>query len=451
MISNYRSLAIETLEIGTLAFIASAINSKHLPVKIVWITTLLGLCFAIVYFCVLSIIDYLSYDTITSVYTINERESQFPTISFCSQIDRNFQIKILTFAFNKNEYSQDWQNHLSYYRDFRFGTCYRFNSGYNWTNQSIPIKNLKYSGFYDGFRFELYSNTTQDYGQLIVYIHNHTETPVTLDNKGFFISSGSYNYFRFNRLYDQKLEIPYNDCYKNVSESMFNKTIINTLKKQANRGYTQDSCIPLCRSLLYNELTQCNCTLPNVDTDVAFCLFSPFNTEDQRKCVRTFLDSFDVQICFDNYCPLECDQFTYDVTLNSQAVVANGNISNFNWFNDHPNNYAFLKYENFSKNFYSIYVYTEHLKYTYIYQTPKIEMFGLISGIGGILGLFLGISCISTIEIFEISFKLANAYFISKFGFKKVSKNSLGINQTVMNNNQTQSYNNGNDNGFYSV
>lgn len=76
-------------------------------------------------------------------------------------------------------------------------------------------------------------------------------------------------------------------------------------------------------------------------------------------------------------------------------------------------------------------------------------MFGLISGIGGILGLFLGISCISLTEVFEISFKLANAYFISNFGFKKVSKNSLGINQTVSNNNQTQSNNNGN--GFSPV
>ncbi len=223
------------------------------------------------------------------------------------------------------------------------------------------------------------------------------------------------------------------------------------LNQQAIRGYTQDSCIPLCRSLLYNELTQCNCTLPNVDNDVAFCLFRNGMNSYQHECTRKFLDSFDVQICFDMYCPLECDQFTYDVILNSQAVVANGNISNFNWFNDHPNNYAFQTYENFSKNFYSIYVYTEHLKYTYIYQTPKIEMFGLISGLGGVVGLFLGISCISTIEIFEISFKLAHAYFISKFFIKTISNKNFGNNHTVSNNQISQSNNNGNDNGFSPV
>ena len=48
-------------------------------------------------------------------------------------------------------------------------------------------------------------------------------------NKGHFIESGSFNYFRIKPTYDQKLELPYNNCYKNVSKSHYNQTIINYL------------------------------------------------------------------------------------------------------------------------------------------------------------------------------------------------------------------------------
>ena len=35
---------------------------------------------------------------------------------------------------------------------------------------------------------------------------------------------GSENYFVIDRIYHKKLEHPYNDCYINVSDSLFNKT-----------------------------------------------------------------------------------------------------------------------------------------------------------------------------------------------------------------------------------
>jgi hypothetical protein len=49
-----------------------------------------------------------------------------------------------------------------------------------------------------------------------------------------------------------------------------------------------------------------------------------------------------------------------------------------------------------------VYVYYEDLKYTLISQSPKTDTLSLISNIGGILGLLLGISFLSFIEILEI-------------------------------------------------
>ena len=54
----------------------------------------------------------------------------------------------------------EWQNHLQPYTDLTYGRCYRFNSGFNWSNQSIPIKKSTKSGLYNGFWFNFYFNST---------------------------------------------------------------------------------------------------------------------------------------------------------------------------------------------------------------------------------------------------------------------------------------------------
>jgi len=71
----------------------------------------------------------------------------------------------------------------------------------------------------------------------------------------------------------------------------------------------------------------------------------------------------------------------------------------------------FQTYENVSKTYYLINAYYEDSKYTLISQQPKIELFGLISNLGGILGLFIGFSFISCLELIEILAELIYVYF----------------------------------------
>ena len=56
-------------------------------------------------------------------------------------------------------------------------------------------------------------------------------------------------------------------------------------------------------------------------------------------------------------------------------------------------------------------IYYNELKYTLISEEPKTEIFNFISNIGGILGLFLGVSFLSIIEIFEIIFEIIFIFF----------------------------------------
>jgi hypothetical protein len=85
------------------------------------------------------------------------------------------------------------------------------------------------------------------------------------------------------------------------------------------------------------------------------------------------------------YCPLECDSLKYEITHDFMPLPSFGQISDGFYLN------KFNSYENISKTFFGINVYYEELKYTLITQHPKMQLFGLISSIGGVFSLFLGI------------------------------------------------------------
>jgi hypothetical protein len=55
------------------------------------IVTFISTC-AGLYFVIDNIIDFLKYNTVTSLETINEQQSQFPTISICAYPSLNMKI-----------------------------------------------------------------------------------------------------------------------------------------------------------------------------------------------------------------------------------------------------------------------------------------------------------------------------------------------------------------------
>lgn len=66
----------------------------------------------------------------------------------------------------------------------------------------------------------------------------------------------------------------------------------------------------------------------------------------------------------------------------------------------------FRSYDQVNKHFIGIRVYYRQLKYTIISQTPKLDLFSLVSQIGDNFGLFWGISFLSFVELIEIFFEI---------------------------------------------
>ena len=65
-----------------------------------------------------------------------------------------------------------------------------------------------------------------------------------------------------------------------------------------------------------------------------------------------------------------------------------------------------LTYDLIKQSVLALNVFYDNLAYTEITQQPKMQIFDIISNVGGLLGLFIGISFLSVIEIFEIIFEI---------------------------------------------
>jgi len=361
---DYKTPIKEIISSSSLAYLISPIRSKRLLIKLVWIVFLIGFLFASIYYVVLNVLDYLQYETTTSIYEVNEQEAEFPTVSFCSEEDSDFDFKLLYFTFKNEDLKNEWQNHFESYTDATYGKCYRFNSGKNMSNQTIPIKRT-ISGLNEGFWLNLYYNSTIDEVTLVMYIHNHTQMPTTIYNKARFIQPGSFNYFNIKRIYDQKLELPYNNCYKNVSKSEYhNQTIIDYLNNEKKREYTQKECLYLCRNLKYKEINPCNSyILDDLEKDIVDKA-ELLKNNTINECVQNFYKNNYYESCSTLYCPEECDSFTYEINKDLLMTRSSGNISlNQIQFEYYP---GFNTYENVSRTFFAIRVYYDDLKYTLI-------------------------------------------------------------------------------------
>ena len=98
---NFQKSINEIISVSSIQFITSPFRTKRLVIKLAWTSFLIIFFCLSINYCIENLNDYLNFDTITSIQTINEQESDFPTISFCSNFDSSFDIKILHIWFNK--------------------------------------------------------------------------------------------------------------------------------------------------------------------------------------------------------------------------------------------------------------------------------------------------------------------------------------------------------------
>jgi hypothetical protein len=390
-LNQIKARTYDLLSISSISFLLRIYQTKNIILQLIWIIFILGSFGFSVYYFITNIQNYLAFNVNSSIKQVFENQPEFPSISICSENNRTLEIDILFIRFNSKNLTKE-TDLLEYYYDPFYKFCYRFNGG-----NLIPIQKSNYAGYKNGFQIDFNYETGLDYGQLLVNILNQSMAPPTLYGNGYYISSGCYYYFSVKKTIAKKLPAPYNDCFDDVSLFPLNKTLINYILNK-NMSYTQNECINYCLSLKYNETNKCNCSLETLDDLWTKC-YNYAETEEISDCTFNFTEEFasgnQYELCSE-YCPLECNSFTFQISQTIQPIIVNGNLSS---------DFLYPKFktaENFSKNFFSINVYYEELKYTLISESPQMELFGLISSIGGTFSLFLGLSFICLVDVLHI-------------------------------------------------
>jgi hypothetical protein len=306
----------------------------------------------------------------------------------------------------QTNYDTDCQNsphkYFEIFNDSYYGQCLRFNSGKNSYGQSIKLIQGYYGSSNDGLWLNFKINSFGRFGKLLLIVHNSSMPPLNFANEDIKISPGKTNYITVHRTFNQKLGQPYNLCLEEPTNFSKNKTLINFLEK-SGRSYSQKQCFELCFNLKYFELNPCNCTFVPWDQVFAKCYASVEMYSKLYNCSENFRTKFSEnsfeQKCSE-YCPLECNSIEYSLSTYTLDYPVTGKISDRDKYKHFDS--KFDTYEEVQSSFYSLVIYYKDLKYTLIKEEPNMVLADLVSNIGGLLGVFIGYSLISFIEIIEL-------------------------------------------------
>ena len=445
------------LEGSTSHGIPNLMRTNRISIKILW-----ALCFlASVSFCsymVFKIVaDFLNYETVSKIERITEIESKFPTISFCnvnpfttseseqlllSFVPANVSLNDLDFrtkyglivlanrdaqvnSFNP-EFGDANRKKLGYnlskiliscvfddepcsaddfewYYDLSFGNCYRFNSGRSQKGRPIEQKKTKKPGPKDGLLIQLFNIPSQNKISsvlsegLVLFIHNQSISPSA--SMGVNVDPSKQTDISIQRTFIQKEPYPYSDCIDlNNFNSDYYKFLIGL-----NRTYRQQDCFDLCLQKKIIDLCDCyDLSFPMVSNSTPCLSLEQFNCT--RFAYVKFKSSKINEECL-ALCPLECESINYDLLISSTASLSKQGYDSIEKLIDRFTS-GFsqnkLTYDEVRQRFIVLNVYYADLSYVRISETPKTSFFDLLSNLGGTLGLYIGISFLSLVELVEI-------------------------------------------------
>lgn len=435
---------VQLVENSTSHGLPNIMRTSRISIKILWIIFLLIAISACSYMIAKTISEYLQYEVIAYSEVITELSSEFPAITLCAinplttkiaeqyvkelldkdnfiDIDLDarhyidklsvyaYQANLNAFSFENAEFQKSLGLNLTevflncHYNDIEcnldefeweydryLGNCYTFNSG---SGKSLYKTSI--TGPDNGFRLELLLKPSENkystkYSEgLIVFVHNSTIDAQLSPNIK--IKSSESTDIMVSRTFVSKQPYPYSDCQDldNLNSELY-KYII-----KSNKTYIQTDCFDLYYQKKVIEVCNCyNNEYPKLK-NVSYCL-----NENQTRCQIDIYDMYRREINDEckSLCPLECNSIIYDFTISSSSYPnkflydvfsEKGYISN-------------ITYEEFKSRAIELNVYYNSLTYAKLSESPKTSIVDLFSNIGGTLGLYVGVSLLSLVELFEI-------------------------------------------------
>lgn len=234
-------------------------------------------------------------------------------------------------------------------------------------------------------------------------VHNQSRPKYVAD--GLNIPTGHETFIGVHRSFISKQEKPYSDCLMNLKPfSDYSKILFGYFTEMNASYYDQGFCFELC----YQDklIDKCNCC--DISTSIirnsTYCV-----TDEQLECENEFDEMFAMSnknLFCESACPQQCNEFNYDTTYNMATFPTSSYLRYLSQdeFTSRffPQGQSESNLTEFARqSFLKIIVNYDNLYYTSIEENPQTTFETLLGNIGGQLGLFLGLSFLSFVEIVE--------------------------------------------------
>jgi hypothetical protein len=261
-----------------------------------------------------------------------------------------------------------------------------------------------------------------------VIIHNNTHDPGYnggITRNGIDISNGFETSINVERIFDFKLGQPYEDCLNDVENiNSFSSDLFKSIINYTNYSYRQIDCFDYCigQEIIKNCPNEMNSSFYKSfkfsETKPQYLLYKSLSGECFLKAYYSLIKSNINEIC-SQFCPLECNSVSYKTTT-SVSLFPSEPYGNYllgqSQFSEKVKKLIAKNstINDLQKKLIAFNVYYEEHKYTIVTELPKLYTIDLIGNIGGLLGLFLGISFLSFGEIIYILIEIVFIIFKKK-------------------------------------
>ncbi|XP_054039108.1 acid-sensing ion channel 1 isoform X3 [Rissa tridactyla] len=269
----------------------------------------------------------------------------------------------------------------------RYGKCYTFNAGQDGKPRLITMKGGTGNGL------EIMLDIQQDeylpvWGEtdetsfeagIKVQIHSQDEPPL-IDQLGFGVAPGFQTFVSCQEQRLIYLPPPWGDCKATVGDSEFYDT------------YSITACRIDCETRYLVE--NCNCRMVHMPGDAPYC-----TPEQYKECADPALDFLvekDNEYCV---CEMPCNVTRYGKELSMVKIPSKASAK-----------YLAKKYNKseqyIGENILVLDIFFEALNYETIEQKKAYEVAGLLGDIGGQMGLFIGASILTVLELFDYAYEV---------------------------------------------
>jgi hypothetical protein len=254
---------------------------------------------------------------------------------------------------------------------------------------------------------------------LYVVVHNQSTLPFTL-HSGINIPTGFETYISVDREFNNKLDDPYSNCIDKLESKIpYAKKLFGYFQYLNVTYYDQEFCFTLC----YQDklIDKCNCSdiiTPSI-RDSTFC-----ETDVELSCMDDFDSDFTIsdlnEIC-EFACPQQCSTIEYNLDISSATFPTFSYLKykqsdSFHGYMFPQDDAELMEFAR--QGFLKLIVNYDNLYYTSIDESPQISTETLFGNLGGQLGLFIGLSFLSFIELLE----LLSEFFFIYIDHKKLRK-----------------------------